>query len=114
MVTAKIVISIVLATLLSAAAIRKLSHTPEVVASYRRAGVPEDKLTLLALILLAGAGGLIAGLFWAPLSLATAIALILYFAVAIAFHIRAADTRRTPTPALFALLAAAVLVLQLA
>ena len=113
MVTAKIIVSLVLATLLSAAAIRKLSHTDEVVASYRRAGVPEDKLTLLAVIRLAGAAGLIAGLFWTPIGLAAAIALILYFAVAIAFHIRATDMRRTPTPALFGLLAVAVLVLQL-
>lgn len=114
MVTAKIIASLLLAALLSVTAVRKLSHTPEVVASYRRAGVPEDRLTLLALLLLAGAAGLIAGLFWTPIGVATSIALILYFAVAITSHLHATDTRRTPTPALFGLLAAAVLVLHLA
>jgi DoxX-like family len=114
MATAKIIVSLVLALLLSAAAIRKLRPTDAVVASYQRAGVPESRLTPLALILLAGAAGLIAGLFWTPIGVAAAIALVLYFAVAIAFHIRASDTRRTPTPALLALMSAAVFVLQLA
>ena len=114
MVTAKIILSILLAALLSVTAIRKLTHTPAVVASYRRAGVPENRLTLLALILLAGAAGLIAGLFWTPIGLAASIALVLYFTIAITFHLRAADARRTPTPALFGLLAAAIVVLHLA
>lgn len=106
-------VSLVLAALLSVAALRKLRPTPEVIESYRRAGVPEHRLTPLALLLLAGAAGLIAGLFWPPIGLAAAFALVVYFAVAITFHIRANDTRRTPTPAMFALLSAAVFVLQL-
>lgn len=110
---ATIVVSVLLAAALAAAAIRKLSHTQEVVRSYQRAGVPEDRLNQLAVILLAGAAGLIAGLFWTPLGIAAAAGVFVYFVVAIGFHFRANDLGRAGTPVAFALLAAATLVLQL-
>lgn len=105
--------SVLLAALLSVAAIRKLTHTEEVVRSYRRAGVPEDKLSYLAVVLLAGAAGLIVGLFWTPIGVAAAAGLIAYFLIAIGFHVRANDLRRAGTPLAFAVLAAAALVLRL-
>jgi hypothetical protein len=77
-------------------------------------GVPDDKLDYLAIILLAGAAGLILGLLWAPIGVAAAIALIAYFIVAIAFHIRADDLEHLPTPVAMALIAIAALVLRLA
>lgn len=109
----RLIVSVVLAALLSAAAIRKLSHTEEVVRSYRRAGVPEDKLNYLALILLAGAAGLIVGLFWTPIGVAASAGVVSYFVIAIGFHIRANDTRRAATPLALALIAIALLILQL-
>jgi hypothetical protein len=107
-------VSALLAALLAFSAIRKLSHRPEVVEAYRRAGVPEDKLDYLAITLLAGAAGLVAGLLWAPLGLAAALALVVYFLVAMSFHLRAGDAEHLPTPLVMELLAAAVLVLRLA
>jgi hypothetical protein len=107
-------VSILLAALLAFSAIRKLSHRPEVVQAYLRAGVPEDKLDYLAVTLLAGAAGLLAGLLWAPLGVAAALALVVYFLVAMAFHIRAGDAEHLPTPLVMALLAAAALALRLA
>jgi hypothetical protein len=56
-----VVVSVVLAVLLVLAAVRKLTHRDTVVHSYQRLGVPEDRLNRLAVILLAGAGGLVAG-----------------------------------------------------
>ncbi len=114
MSAATIIVSSLLAMALAFAAVRKLSHQTEVVASYTRVGVPEDKLNLLAVILLAGAAGLIVGLFLAPIGIAAAIGLIVYFVVAIASHVRHDDTANAPTPVVIELMAVAVLVLQLA
>jgi hypothetical protein len=108
------IVSGLLAALLAFAAIRKLSHRERVVRTYTRVGVPDDKLDYLAIILLAGAAGLILGLLWAPIGVAAAIALIAYFIVAIAFHIRANDVENLPTPFAMASIAAAALVLRLA
>jgi len=114
MLLATAAVSALLASLLAFAAIRKLSHRPEVVSEYARAGVPERWLDRLAALLLAGAGALLLGLVWRPLGIAGAAALVAYFAAAIGFHLRAGDARNAPTPAAMAALAAAVLVLQLA
>jgi DoxX-like protein len=108
-VIARIIVSVLLAALLCAAAVRKLSHTDEVERSYLRAGVPADKLNRLAAILLAGAAGLIAGLFWTPIGIAAAGGLVAYFLIAIGFHFRAKDIRRAGTPLAFAMLATATL-----
>jgi hypothetical protein len=107
-------VSILLAATLAFAAVRKLSHRPDVVHSYARVGVPEDKLDYLAVILLAGALGLLAGLLWAPVGIAAAIGVIAYFVLAVAAHIRADDLENLPTPAVIELLAVAALALRLA
>ena len=54
------------------------------------------------------------GVFWAPLGIAAAFAVACYFAVAVAFHLRAGDAEHLPTPALLALIAAVALGLRLA
>jgi hypothetical protein len=105
------IISVLLAALLVFAAVRKLSHRPEVVATYTRVGVPEDKLDYLAWILLAGAAGLLAGLAWPPIGIAAGVGLVVYFLLAIASHVRANDARNLPTPVVMELLAVASLVL---
>jgi len=112
MFAAAATVSSLLAALLAFSAIRKLSHRPDVVATYTRVGVPEDKLDLLALVLLAGAAGLVAGLFWGPLGVAAAAGLVAYFLLAISAHIRADDTARLPTPAAIELMAVAALILR--
>jgi DoxX-like family len=106
-------VSAALAALLAFSAVRKLSHRPEVVAAYARAGVPEHWLDPLAVVLLAGAAGVVAGVAWAPLGVAAAAALVAYFAVAIGFHVRAGDAEHAVTPLVIALLAAAALILRL-
>ena len=84
MFAATVLVSTLLALLMSYAAVRKLSHRPEVVASYVRVGVPEERLDLLAGTLLAGAAGLLVGLTWAPVGLMAAAAVVVYFLFAIA------------------------------
>jgi hypothetical protein len=109
-----VALTVLLAALLAFSAVRKLSHAPRVVQSYARAGVPEDKLNLLAWMLLAGAAGLLVGLLWAPLGIAAAACLTIYFLVAIGFHIRLHDTAHVATPLVIELLAVAVLLSRLA
>lgn len=71
------------------------------------------KLDYLAIILLAGAAGLILGLFWGPIGVTAAIGVICYFIVAIVFHIRADDAKNLPIPLMIAVLAAIALILRL-
>jgi|SRR5215475_13473461 len=106
-----IAVSLVLAALLLITAIRKLAHAPAVVATYRRVGVPEERLNLLALILLGGAGGLVAGLWWQLLGAAAACGLVAYFVLAVAAHVRYHDLKPLPTPLAFLALSAADLAL---
>jgi DoxX-like family len=114
MLVAAAVLSVVVAGLLAFAATRKLSHRPEVVEAYARTGVPESWLNLLAVTLLAGAGGLVLGIFWTPLGVAAAAAVATYFLVAIAFHVRAGDLTNAGTPVTIELLTLAALGLRLA
>jgi hypothetical protein len=108
---AGIVVSAVLAALAAYAAVRKLGHSPQVVSSYARVGVPEERLNLLATILLAGAAGLILGWFWRPIGIAAAAGLAVYFVLAVIAHIRHHDERNLPTPVLMLVLSLAALTL---
>jgi DoxX-like family len=114
MFAAAAVASVLLAVLLAYSALTKLSHQERFVQGYLRVGVPEDKLDYLAIVLLAGVAGLLLGLLWAPIGVAAAIGVVLYFLVAIAFHIRADDAEHLPTPLVLALLAGAALGLRAA
>ncbi len=107
-----VLLSVVLVAPLLFAAIRKLSHREEVVRSYAMVGVSEDKLNSLAVILLAGAAGLIAGLFWEPIGVAATVGVVCYFALAVAAHLRFHDEQHLATPLVILLLAAAVLLLR--
>jgi hypothetical protein len=114
MFLATVIASTLLAALMTFAAIRKLSHRPEVVSSYARVGVPEERLNLLAGTLLAGAGGLLVGLVWAPLGIVAGVAVAAYFVVALAAHVRADDLENAPTPLVMEVLALAATALRAA
>lgn len=114
MVVATAVVSVLLATLLVVTAVLKLGHRPAVVDMYRRVGVPEERLNLLAVLLLAGAAGLVVGLWWEPMGVAAAAALVVYFLLAIGAHLRARDNANVPMPALYLALSAAALTLHIA
>ena len=114
MFVATLIVSGLLAALLIVSAALKLSHRESVVRGYLRVGVPEDKLDYLAAVLLAGAAGLVVGLWWAPLGIAAAIGLVCYFLGAITFHIRARDFATLTRPVAYEVLAIAALVLRLA
>jgi hypothetical protein len=108
-----IAVSLLLAALLLATAIRKVTHAPAVVETYRRVGVPERQLNLLALVLTAGAAGLVVGLWWRPLGVAAAAGLVAYFVLAVAAHVCHHDLKPLPTPLVFLALSVAGLALSL-
>ena len=104
----------VLAALLAFSAVLKLSGRPDVVESYGRLGVARERLPILAAVLLLGVAGLVVGFFWAPLGLAAAVGLVLYFILAIAAHARHDDLNHAGVPAVILLLAIATAALYAA
>ena len=110
MFTATVIVSLFLAVALTVSGVGKLRGMPQVVESIERVGVPRNRFAVLAGLEFAGALGLVVGLFWAPLGIAAAIGVVLYFLGAIGAHLRVAD--RGFGPALF-LLAVAVAALVL-
>jgi hypothetical protein len=110
---ALVVVSILLSAVITFSAALKLTHRPAVVASYRKAGVPESWLNGLAALLLLAAVGLIVGIWWPVAGVAAAVGLVAYFLLAVGFHIRANDTAHAITPVALAGIAAVTLALQL-
>jgi hypothetical protein len=109
-----VIVSVLLAALLTLSAVRKLTHEEAIIQTYRKVGVPEGRLDHIAIILLVGAAGLTLGLLWAPIGIAAAIGVICYFIGAVAAHIRADDATNLPTPLAFAAMAVVALMLRLA
>lgn len=114
MFIATVVVSILFAALLCNSAYFKITRNKLIVESYTRLGVPDSWLNPLAATLLAGAAGLVAGLWWAPIGIAAGIGLVLYFAGAIGFHVRGKDWQNLAPPTVALLLAVAALVLRIA
>lgn len=80
-------------------AVADLRAVPQVLDTLKRLGVPADKATVLGVIKLAAAVGLVAGFFVRYLHAATGAALFLYFAIATTAHIRVKDGVRHVLPA---------------
>jgi uncharacterized membrane protein YphA (DoxX/SURF4 family) len=88
-----VVVSILLTAALAGSAFGKLTKNPQIIEGLvKRVGVPEDRLWQLAGLELIAGAGLIIGLFWAPLGIAAAIGVVLYFVGALIAHFRANDT----------------------
>lgn len=104
------ILSVVLAVVLVLSAVAKLTHNPAIDDGMTKVGVPLDRMWLLALLEIAGAVGLVVGLFWWPIGAAAAIGVILYFVGALIFHARVRDTAVAGPLGLLAV-AVAVLVL---
>jgi len=112
MSTITAVATVLLAAILAFAAVRKLTHREDVVATYAKVGVPEERLNQLAFVLLLGAAGLLLGLAWAPIGIAAAAGVVVYFVLAIVAHVRHDDAANLPTPVAIEVMAVAALALQ--
>jgi uncharacterized membrane protein YphA (DoxX/SURF4 family) len=111
MFIATCVLGAMLAAMLLFSAYGKLSHNAEQTATILKVGFPERFIWLLAVCEIAGAIGIVAGLFWRPIGIAAAIGVVLYFVLAVASHLRVKQYDIQAAGAIL-LLSIAVLVLR--
>lgn len=107
------VLAVLLSVALTGSAGAKLTKNEKVVGPITALGVPPKMLPVLAYLELAGAAGLLIGLFYGPLGVAAAVGVVLYFLGAIGAHVRSSDWKGIPSPTILLLLAAGVLVLRM-
>ena len=80
-------------------AVMKLRENEQVVAIIGgTVGVPARYFPALAALEIAGAVGIVAGLWLAPLGIAAAIGLVAYFIGAVSGHLRVRDTKNLAMP----------------
>jgi DoxX-like family len=72
---------------------------PRIVESMDRMKVPVGVQPLLPLFKMAGAAGIVLGLWVKPLGIAAGVGLVLYFIGALYFHLRAKDPMKDTGPA---------------
>lgn len=113
MFIATLIVSIFLAVALTFSAVGKLTKNDKVIPIMEHVGVPADKIPVLAYLEIAGAIGLIVGLFWWPIGVAAAIGVVLYFVGAVIAHLRVRDTAGVGPAGFLAVVAIAALVLRL-
>jgi hypothetical protein len=114
MFIALVVAAILLAVMCASSASLKLRRDERVVATIGGTiGVPLRLFPVLAALELAGAAGILIGLWLAPLGVAAAAGLVLYFVGAFGGHLRVGDTKGLAMPIVPLVLAIAVLVLRL-
>ncbi|MDX6434103.1 MAG: hypothetical protein QOE54_6469 [Streptosporangiaceae bacterium] len=101
------VTGVLLALLVVVSARAKLTRDKRLVDGLTGIGVPLGMFPFLAVCEIAGAAGLLVGLWYAPLGIAAAIGLVLYFVGAVGAHLRKRDFKGLP-PALVILIFAAV------
>lgn len=111
MFTLAAIVSIVLAVAILGSGAATLVKVPAVVKNISSVGWAEDRLWVLAVLKILGAIGLVVGLWVAPIGIAAAIGVALYFVGAIVFHVRAEEYSMAPPVALL-VLAIAALVLR--
>ncbi len=114
MFIATVVVSVLIALAAIGSALGKLSKNPKLVTQLTGLGVPLSWLPRLAALEIAGGVAVLVGLAVAPLGIAAAVGLVLYFLGAVATHLKAGDRKGIPAPLVLAVVAAAALVLRIA
>ncbi|MER5862030.1 DoxX family protein [Kitasatospora sp. NPDC002040] len=114
MFIAYVVIAVLLSLVLLFSAYSKLTRESSVTESMAKLAVPLGLLPFLATCEIAGALGLLAGIWVTPLAVAAAVGVVLYFVGAVGAHLRKADLKGTPPAAVLLVVSAAVLVLGIA
>jgi hypothetical protein len=110
---AYLVVTILLALMAAFSATGKIRRDPrQVKVVHETVGVPLRYFSLLAACELAGALGLVAGIWWPLLGIAAGIGLDLYFVGATVGHLRVGDARGVGPAAFMLVFAAAALALR--
>jgi hypothetical protein len=114
MYIALVSLNVLLAAMCASSASMKLRNNEQAVAIIgATVGVPLRFFPVLAFLELAGAAGILIGLWLEPLGIAAAVGLVAYFVGALAGHLRVRDTKNLTMPLPPLVLAVAVLVLRL-
>ena len=114
MFVALLVATVLLAALCLNSAAMKLRKNEQVLASiHGTVGVPLRQLRVLAGLEIAGAAGILIGLWLEPLGVLAAAGLVAYFVGAVGGHLRVRDTKNLVMPLPPLVLAVLVLVLRL-
>ena len=113
MTIALYVVTIFLAVALTFSAIGKLTKSASVMPIMESVGVPANRVPILAYLEIAGAVGLVVGLFVWPIGVAAAIGVILYFMGAVVAHLRVKDTAGIGPSAFLTVVSVLALVLRL-
>ena len=114
MFIALVITTVLLALIGLNSAVMKLRENEQVVAIIGgTVGVPARYFPVLAALEIAGAVGIIAGLWVEPLGVAAAIGLVAYFVGAVAGHLRVRDMKNVAMPLPPLVLSIAVLTLRL-
>lgn len=114
MFVASVIVSALLALVTAFSGYGKLTGNPQVVEPLTtKLGVPRRLIPVLGTLLVAGAIGTVAGIWWAPIGIAATACFVIYFLGAVITHVRAKDWAGVgPTGGLL-VLSAAALVLRL-
>lgn len=114
MFIATVIATVLLALLAGNSAVMKLRKHDQVVAVIGgTVGVPASYFPVLAALEIAGAAGIVAGLWFAPLGIAAAAGLTAYFIGAVVGHLRVRDIKNLAMPLVPLALSIAVLVLRI-
>jgi hypothetical protein len=111
---AYLVITIVLAAIVTFSGIGKIRHDPRIVqVIHELIGVPLKYFPLLAACEFAAALGVVLGIWWPLLGVAAGIGLVIYFVSACVSHLRVGDVKGIGPAAFILVLAAAALALRI-
>ena len=115
MFIALVIVTVLLAFIAVNSAVMKLRKNEQVVTTiHGTVGVPMTGLPVLATLEIAGAVGILAGLWFESLGIAAAVGLTAYFIGAVIGHLRVRDTKGVAMPLVPLVLSIAVLVLRIA
>lgn len=114
MFVAYIILAAVEAAILLASAVAKFTRPPRLVDQMSTLQLPSAILPFLGITQIAGAGGLIIGIWWGPLGIAAAVGVTLYFLGAVVTHLRVRDFNGITPAAGLAVLAAVLIGLRVA
>ena len=111
---AYLVITILLAAIVTFSGIGKIRHDPRIVqVIHELIGVPMKYFPLLAGCEFAGALGVVLGIWWPLLGAAAGIGLVIYFVGASVSHLRVGDVKGIGPAAFILVLATAALALRI-
>jgi hypothetical protein len=108
---ASILLSLVLAAMPAASAVLDILRPPQLVEAIAVVGVPVRLLPALAVVKVCGVVGLLVGLAVPAVGLVTAAGAVVYFALAVAAHLRVHDRAIAPALTFGAVALAALVVI---